>query len=104
MPKKRYYKKPAKQLEIAKKRISLLFSMAKDSFKKDSSISNKHIAMARRIAMKYKIKFTSNQKRTVCKNCYKYLVPSVNCRVRLHKSRLIYYCSGCKHYTRFPVK
>jgi len=104
MPKKRYYKKPAKQVDIAKKRIALLFRMAKNSFKKDSGVSDNHIKLARRIAMKYKIKLTSSQKRSVCKNCYKYLIPGVNCRVRLHKSRIIYYCLSCKHYTRFPVK
>jgi len=38
MSKKRYYKKPAKQVDIAKKRIAFLFSMA------------------RRVAIGYKIK------------------------------------------------
>ena len=103
MPKK-YYKKPASQVKIATKRINLLFELAKDSFKKDSNLSDKYIKQARRIAMKYKIRLPSSLKKRFCKHCHKYLVPGVNCRVRLHKSRLIYYCLSCKHFMRHPIK
>ena len=103
MPRK-HYKKPAKQQQIAKRRIKFLFQEAKDSFKQDQKLSNKYIKLARRIAMKYKIKLPSELKRKFCKHCHSYLVPGVNCRVRLHKHRLIYYCSGCRHFMRFPVK
>ena len=101
---KKYYKKPAKQQQIAKRRIRFLFDEAKDSFKKDPNLSKKHVKLARRISMKYKIKLPSEMKKKFCKNCHSYLVPGVNCRVRLHKHRLIYYCSGCRHFMRFPVK
>jgi len=104
MPRKKHYKKPAKQLKIAEKRILFLFNEAKDSFKKDSKLSDKYVKLARRIAMKYKIKLPSNLKKRFCKHCHKYLVPGVNCRVRLHKHRLIYYCLSCKHFMRHPIK
>ena len=104
MPNKKYYDKPAKQIEIAKKRIIFLFDEAKDSFKKDSKFSDKHIKLARRLAMKYKIKLPSELKKQFCKHCYSYLVPGINCRVRIHKHRVIYYCIKCKHYIRHPIK
>ena len=104
MPNKKYYNKPAKQIEIAKKRITFLFDEAKDSFKKDSKLSDKHIQLARRLAMKYKIKLPSELKKQFCKHCYSYLVPGINCRVRIHKHRVIYYCIKCKHYIRHPIK
>ncbi|MBI2557741.1 ribonuclease P [Candidatus Woesearchaeota archaeon] len=103
MPKK-YYKKPHKIQKIAKERIKLMFELAKDNLRKDSRISDKYVKMARRIAMKHKIRLPSSLKKRFCKNCHKYLVPSVNCRIRIHKHRLIYYCLSCKHYMRHPIK
>ena len=103
MPKK-YYKKPAQQVKIANERIKFLFQHAKEIFKEDSKLSDKYVKIARRIAMKYKIRFPSEYKKRFCKNCYKYFVPGVNCRVRIHKHRIIYYCLSCKHFMRHPVK
>ena len=104
MPNKRYKIKKAQQQRIAKKRINYLFQVAKEYFKEDGRLSDKYVRMARRIAMKHKIRLNSLLKRQICKNCHKYLVLGVNSRVRLHKSRLIYYCMSCRHYTRQPVK
>lgn len=101
---RKYYSKPAKQVEIAKKRIKFLFEEAKDVFKKNSKLSDKYIKIARRISMKYKIKLPSELKKKFCKHCHSYLVPGVTCRVRLHKHRVIYYCLNCKHYMRYPIK
>ena len=103
MPRK-YYKKPVQQQRIAEKRIKFLFQQAKEHFKQDSKLSDKYIKLARRIVMKYKVKLTSEMKKRFCKNCHKYLVPGVNCRIRLHKHRLIVYCFACKHFMRHPIK
>ena len=103
MPKK-YYKKSSKQLKIAKARINFLFKLAKEHFKEDSKLSDRYVKLARRIAMKYKVRLPSTLKKRMCKHCHRYLVPGINCRVRIHKHRLIYYCFGCKHYMRHPVK
>jgi len=103
MPRK-YNKKPAQQVKVAKNRIKFLFQHAKEVFRQDSSLADKYVKMARRIAMKYKIRLPSSIKKRFCKHCRRYLVPGINSRVRLHKHRLIYYCMGCRHYMRFPVK
>ena len=103
MPKK-YQKKPEQQIKIAKNRIKVLFQLAKESFKEDSKLSDKYVKVARRIAMKYKIRLGSQLKKRICKHCRKYLVPGINCRVRIHKHRIIYYCLSCKHYIRHPIK
>ena len=103
MPKK-YHKKPAQQVKIAKNRIRFLFKHANEVFKEDSKASDRYVKIARRIAMKYKIRLPSSLKKRFCKHCHRFLVPGVNARVRLHKHRLIYYCFGCKHYMRHPVK
>jgi ribonuclease P protein subunit RPR2 len=100
--KKSYSKKPKKQQDIAKKRISILFNEAKKAFNKDPKLANRYVGLARKIAMKYKVRIPSQLKRKFCKHCYSYLVPSKNCRVRLQKSRIIYSCLNCKKFMRFP--
>jgi len=102
--KKSYSKKSKKQQDIAKKRISILFSEAKKSFNKDPKLANRYVELARKIAMKYKVRIPTQLKRKFCKHCYSYLVPSKNCRVRLQKSRIIYSCLNCKKFMRFPIK
>ncbi|MBI1935551.1 ribonuclease P [Candidatus Woesearchaeota archaeon] len=104
MPHKKYHKKPEKQVRIAKARIKFLFDEAKESFRKDSKLSDKYIKLARRIAMRYKLRLPSELKKRICKNCHKFLVPGINCRVRIHKHRIIYFCMSCRHYMRYPVK
>ena len=103
MPKK-YHKKPNSQLKIAKKRIIFLFNEAKQVFRENSRLSDKYVGMARKIAMKYKVRLPAELKKKFCKNCHKYLVPGANCRVRIHKHMVIYYCISCKHYMRQPVR
>ena len=103
MPKK-YYAKPIKQQKIASERIKLLFQLAKEAFNEDSRLSDKYVRIARRIAMKHKVRLSSGIKKRFCKHCSRYLVPGANCRVRIHKHRIIYYCLMCRHYMRHPVK
>jgi len=104
MPIKKHHKKPAKQVQIVKRRIRFLFNEAKASLKKDANLSVKYVKLARRMAMKYKIKLPSELKKKFCKHCYSYLIPGVNCRVRIHKHRVIYCCLNCKNYDRHPIK
>jgi ribonuclease P protein subunit RPR2 len=102
--KRKYSKKPLKQKQIALERIQILFEQAGKRFKKDPFLSNRYVSLARKIAMKYKVKIPSELKKQFCKHCYKYLVPSVNCRVRLQKGKVVYYCLNCKKYMRFPYR
>ncbi|MEK6983656.1 MAG: ribonuclease P protein component 4 [Nanoarchaeota archaeon] len=101
---KRYSSKSNNVLRIANARINFLFKIAKEEFNKDSNLSDKYVKLARKIAMKFKIRLPSNLKKSFCKHCHKYLVPSVNCRVRIHKHRIIYYCLSCRNYMRHPIK
>lgn len=100
--KKGYKKKSAKHQEIALERINILFNEARDVFKKDSKLADRYVYLARKIAMKYKARIPPELKRRFCKHCYSYLVPSANCRVRVQRGRVIYYCMKCKKYMRFP--
>lgn len=88
----------------ARERIEKLFEEARKTFRKNSKLADRYVTLARKIAMKTRISIPREFKRKFCKHCYKYLQPGVNCRVRNHKSRIIYYCMECKKYMRFQLK
>jgi ribonuclease P protein subunit RPR2 len=71
-------------------------------FQKDY-FTPKEIKKIKRLARKYNIKLGPFRKK-FCKKCSQYLVPGLNCRVRIRNKKLIYYCLKCKNYMRFPYK
>jgi ribonuclease P protein subunit RPR2 len=97
-----YKKQLLRQQQIARERIEILLNEAKKAFKSDAKQANRYVEIARRVAMKARIKVPSNLKRQFCKHCFSYLMPGKNCRVRLAGSKVVYYCLNCKKYTRFP--
>jgi len=100
--KRKYSKKPAEHRRIARERIKVLFKQAKEIFKEDSKLADRYVELSRKIAMKYKVRIRPELKRRFCKHCYKYLMPGVNCRVRMQTGKVVYYCSSCKKFMRFP--
>lgn len=104
MAKRRYKKKPAKELGIAEERINELFRQAVEIFNYDSKLSDRYVQLARNIAMKYKIKLASKYKRMFCKHCYSFLMPGVNCTVRITGKTITYTCKRCKRFSRIGYK
>lgn len=102
--KRRHAKKPSEHTDIAKERIGVLFSQAELAFRKDRALSDRYVYLARRISMRYKVKIPPALKRRFCRHCYRYLKPGVNCRVRLAKGRVIYYCLSCRKFMRFVIR
>jgi ribonuclease P protein subunit RPR2 len=99
-----YTKKLNDNKAIALSRIKTLFNEARLAFKEDSNLSDRYVQLAKKIATKYKVRIPKEYKKKFCKNCFSYLVPGKNCRVRLQKKKLVYYCISCKHFMRFPYK
>lgn len=88
----------------ALEKIKILFDEAKEQFDENPFLSNRYVILARKISMKFKARIPRELKRKYCKHCYHYLVPNKTCRVRIHKSRVIYYCFNCKKFMRFMLK
>ena len=80
-----------------------LLGKAADAFAKDPAVAHRFVAKARRAAMRVQLVLPIYLKRRYCKHCNHYLMPSVNARVRIQKSRVIIYCLDCKKYTRIPL-
>ena len=90
--------------EIAKERIQILLEEAGKAFHIDKKLSDRYVEMARKIAMKHRLKIPAHLQKKFCKHCYSYLMPGHNLRIRTRNSHLVYYCSECKRYARFPYK
>ena len=98
----KYQKKSEKQKKKAREHIEALFKEAESVFSKDPAMADRYVYLARKIAMKFKIRIPSVLKRRFCKFCYKYVKPGVNLRIRLSKSKVVYYCLECRHLYRLP--
>lgn len=104
MPKKNF-KNKKEQKTIARRRINYLFELAEQYALSDKmSLANRYVELARKISMRYLVPISKEYKRRFCKHCYSYLLPPTNCRVRIHRGKLVIYCHSCKKYTRIPLK
>ena len=100
--KHKHFKQGLKEAAITDARI--LLQEAENIFDKDRELAKEHVKLARKICMKYKAKLPSVLKRKYCKHCHTYLKVSVNCRIRLNKGKVVYYCLDCKKFTRIAYK
>lgn len=97
-------KKQDAQKDIARMRIEKLFSEAALQFTAHPELSHRYMQLASRMAQRYRIHFTREQKRMYCKGCSHYLVQGVNARIRLQKGILVIRCLDCNHLRRLPYK
>ena len=90
---------------IAKNRIIKLFTLAENkALSGNFNLANRYIEIARKLSMRNLAPIPNNLKRKFCKHCYCYLLPDANCRIRLHKKRIIIFCKNCNRYARIPLK
>jgi ribonuclease P protein subunit RPR2 len=92
-----------KERKIARERIRILMDLAeKESLNGRMERTDRYVALAKKIGMRYNVRFPRELSRKVCKHCDSFLLPSVNCRVRLTGRTVSIYCFKCKEYTRIP--
>ncbi len=91
---------------IAAQRIKTLFTLAKQTSKQDPTLAQHYINTARKIAMATKTKLPPQYKRQICKHCKTFILPGVNCRIRINQTRqphITITCLNCKKQTRIPI-
>ena len=93
-----------KQKEIARERIKTLFQQAEEVFPKNKALAHRYVALARKIAMKVRLRLPKEIKRKFCKHCYKFLQPGINCRIRTRNGKVIISCFECQKFMRIPIK
>ncbi|MBX5328560.1 MAG: ribonuclease P [Candidatus Bathyarchaeota archaeon] len=92
---------------IATQRIHTLFRLAKETFHDDPQLAQRYVNIARKIAMTAKIRLPTEYKRQICKHCKSFILPGVNCRVRIKQQRephLVITCLNCGNQMRIPLK
>ena len=89
--------------KIARERIDKLFQMMEEMKNKDYELARRYVELARRIAMKYRIKLPKEYKLKFCKKCL-YPYKEGRFRVRIAKSRVIITCLNCGYTKRVPIR
>jgi len=92
---------------LAMQRIQTLFRLAKETFHENPSLAQRYVDTARKIAMAAKVRLPRKYKRQVCKHCKSFILPGVNCRVRIKQQReprVVITCLNCGKQTRLPMK
>ena len=104
---KRDSKMKSSTKQIARRRIQILFQLAKRVYRENPRLSNRYVAIARRVAMAARMPIPPEYKRQICKKCKILLVQGENCRVRIRPKRephMVITCLSCGNKTRIPIK
>ena len=99
-----YQRKPSAQVILAHEMVAGIMRQAESVFSSDKRFADRYVGMARRIAMKYRLRLPSGIRRKYCKHCHAFLRPGANCRVRIGVKHVSYYCLECKKFMRFVHK
>ena len=66
----------------------------------DLELAKRQAALARKLMLRYNIRFGWNLRRFFCHGCKELMVPGVNARVRLAKSMILTTCATCGRVNR----
>jgi ribonuclease P protein subunit RPR2 len=97
-------RRPQWMIEIGKERIDILFKLADQEFSRNPERSHRYIKLARNISTKYNIRMPPQWRRRFCKNCYKFLKPGNNCKIRITKGKVHLKCLECGQMMRVPYE
>ena len=104
MGKKKWGRLKKERRSIAKERVNILLSECENALVKgDKELSNRYGTLARRVAMRYKVRMPKGVKILYCKSCGSYVGGS-NSRVRLRKGKVVRTCGTCNNIYRHPME
>jgi len=92
---------------IAVHRVQTLLHLANEIFNEDPSLAQRYVDIAGKIAMATKIRLPKEHRLRVCRHCKSFILPGVNCRVRVRQRRephLVITCLNCGKQMRIPLK
>ncbi len=90
---------------IALERVERLLEMAKETWNEDPDRARRYVELARKIAMKGRVRLPRRLKRSFCKRCNAPLIPGETARVRLRTNRMPHVsvtCLECGTVYRYP--
>jgi ribonuclease P protein subunit RPR2 len=92
---------------VAMQRIKTLFRLAKETVHEDQALAQRYVEIARKIAMAASIRLPREYRLQVCRYCKSFILPGVNCRVRIKQRRephLVMTCLNCGKRMRVPLR
>jgi len=98
------HSKKTEHQKIAEMRIAELFTQANLVFEDDEKLADRYAQLAHKIALKYKVPFSREQKLSYCRKCNKFLKTGKNSKIRAVKGTIILHCLDCKNIRRFKYK
>jgi ribonuclease P protein subunit RPR2 len=88
---------------IAIERMTTLFQLAEsEALHRHAGRARRYVELARKIGMRYNVRVPPRFKRSFCKKCFAFLLPSVSARVRVARGRVVVTCTTCGSVQRFP--
>ncbi len=99
MPKRRHR---GMERRIALERMTALFRLAEsEALRRHAGRARRYVELARRLGMRYNVRVPREFKRRYCRKCHAFLVPGVNCRVRVSRGKITSTCALCGDIRRF---
>lgn len=97
----------AETRRIATQRVQTLFKLANETIREDSALAQRYAGLARKIAMAAKLRLPKEYRRQICRHCKSFILPGVNCRMRIKQRRephVVITCLVCSGQMRIPLK
>lgn len=88
---------------IARERIARLFGLASAASAVHPELSDRYVAIARKIAMRQRVRIDKEHRWQFCRVCSSFLVPGKTSRVRVHDGRVVVTCLVCRQRRRYPL-
>jgi len=90
---------------IAGERMATLFHLAEtEALHRRTERARRYVELARRIGMRYNVRVPAPFKRSFCKKCFAFLLPSVSARIRVGEGRVVVTCGACGAVQRYPYR
>jgi ribonuclease P protein subunit RPR2 len=97
--------KPDFLLRIVRERIEILFKLAENELKSHPERASRYVSLARKLGMKYNVRFPKRLKRKFCKKCGILWIPGYNLKVRLNSRKgVMEYRCECGAVRNFSIE
>jgi ribonuclease P protein subunit RPR2 len=94
-----------KARRIASERMKMLLKMARENIKENPDLAQRYTDLAREFGMRFKLRIPQEYRSLICRHCKSFILPGVNCRVRLQRRRephIVITCLNCGGHMRIP--
>ncbi|MFP4523650.1 MAG: hypothetical protein ACOCQQ_00725 [Candidatus Nanoarchaeia archaeon] len=104
MARKKFISKQSKQKALVDDHITATFALANKKRYSDPGLSSRLHKQIRLLTQKFRHTLPREIKRSYCPSCKRPFTFGKDTRVRVRRGKVIYYCTHCNSYVRYPYK